>query len=98
MRVVDFLYLCTLYTTAMFFKNVPEAMLRGEASHDAIKLVAKALPYVGLLCIVPMLEEDLRSALVWWDTARGAKVKSEVRSARPDVGPSAWTLHPVPGL
>ena len=85
MRVLDLAYLLCLCATTMLIKNYPQAMLyfaddddEGAADGDVgTRLVAHYLPYVTLACIVPMLEEDVRSAVGWWMTERVAAKQAD---------------------
>ena len=85
MRVLDLAYLLCLCATTMLIKNDPQAMLYFADDDDAggadgdvgTRLVAHYLPYATLVCIVPMLEEDVRSAVGWWLTERVAAKQAD---------------------
>jgi len=85
MRVLDLAYLLCLCATTMLIKNYPQAMLYFADDDDAggadgdvgTRLVAHYLPYATLACIVPMLEEDVRSAVGWWLTERVAAKQAD---------------------
>ena len=89
MRALDLAYLLCLCATAMLVKTYPRVMLYDADDADAgaadggegFWLVARYLPYATLACIVPMLEEDVRSAVAWWLTER-ATAKQAAASFR----------------
>ena len=61
----------------------PGPTVRGPLADggEGFWLVARYLPYATLACIVPMLEEDVRSAVAWWLTER-ATAKQAAASFR----------------
>jgi len=79
MRILDVGYLACLYVTGMILKSNPDILLRPDddavAAWAVTRAVASWLPYASLVCIVPMVEEDVRSAAGWWMTVRGARVR-----------------------
>jgi hypothetical protein len=89
MRMLDLAYLLCLCATAMLVKTYPRVVLYDADDADAggtdggegFMLVAHYLPYATLACIVPMLEEDVRSAVGWWSAER-ATAKQAAASFR----------------
>ncbi len=97
MRAIDLAYLVCLYATAMLCKNNPRDMLYNADDAEAadsswvVRQIAQYVPYAALVCIVPMLEEDVRSAVGWWQTERLARVRSdESRELMSGTAHRAW--------
>ena len=98
LRMMDILFLFTLYAIAVWLKTRPASLLAPHGAlrythlNDTLDVVeeerepwvavcASYLPYVGFGLILPMLEEDLRAAYLWWASrrARGRGVGSSSR-------------------
>ena len=80
MRAVDVVYLASMYALGFWMKEYPTEVLTPTTTFGAI------LPYITLAAIVPLLEEDLRSAAAWWASARGGPRDEESRKLLKEGG------------
>ena len=66
MRFVDLVFLACVFILAVWMKQDPAEVL-GVSDRYALD---NYLPLIGLITIAPLLEEDLRCSLRWWQIAR----------------------------
>jgi hypothetical protein len=80
MRVLDLIYMISLYATAVWAKEFPGELLYPTGS------LAKMLPWITLISFALLLEEDLRSSLEWWASARGGPRDEESKQLLKEGG------------